>query len=121
MGVPVKGEKYIKQRLLEVRKALELSQKKFAEGLKIARTYEGMLEQRGFKINDRIVSLICMVYGVNEEWLKTGKGDMFSETKDMRLERVTQEFKKLDVGLQDYILKQIDWLLEFQKDKGIKN
>jgi transcriptional regulator with XRE-family HTH domain len=118
--VDVKGDKDINQRLLEVRRSLGLSQKEFAEGLKVSRTYQAALEQQGFKINDRIISIICMVYGVNEEWLKTGKGDMFSEKKDMRLERATMEFKKLDVSLQDYILKQMEWLIECQKDKGTK-
>jgi hypothetical protein len=61
-----------------------------------------------------------MAYGVDEEWLKTGKGDMFSEKKDMRLEYVNRGFKKLDVRFQEYVVKQIDWFLELQKDIEIK-
>jgi hypothetical protein len=96
-----------------------MSQKVFADGIKVSRTYQGTLEQRGQKINDRIISIICMTYGVNENWLKTGQGEMFEEKKDLRLEQASREFKKLDVLLQDYILKQIDWLLEFQNKKGM--
>jgi transcriptional regulator with XRE-family HTH domain len=115
----MKGSQDINQRIFAVRKALGLSQKGFAEGIKVSRTYQGTLEQRGQKVNDRIISIICMIYGVNENWLRNGTGEMFIENKDGRLEQVTKEFQKLDVLLQDHILKQIDGLLEFQEKKGL--
>jgi transcriptional regulator with XRE-family HTH domain len=114
----VKEDRDINIRILEVRKALGLSQKRFADGIKVSRQYQGFLEQKGQKVNGRIISIICMTYGVNEEWLRTDGGEMFEKKKDLRLERALREFQKLDVFLQDCVLNQIDLLLEYQERKG---
>jgi transcriptional regulator with XRE-family HTH domain len=68
----VKGEQDINQRIFKVRKALGLTQQDFADGIKVSRTYQGALEQKGQKINDRIINIICFTYRVNENWLRTG-------------------------------------------------
>jgi len=47
--------------------------------------------------------------------LTTGKGAMFEEGRNLRLEEVISNFKKLDDLLQDYVLKQIRLALEFQE------
>ena len=108
-------ETEVSRRISEVRKALGLTQKKFAEDLKISPTLAGALERNSRTIKERIVKMICFTYGVNEKWLKTGKGSMFEESKDLRLEEVISNFKKLDDLLQDYVLKQIRLALEYQK------
>ncbi|GHT61693.1 hypothetical protein FACS1894109_20410 [Spirochaetia bacterium] len=38
----------------------------------------------------------------------------------MSRNKVIREFKKLDVELQDFILQQIDFLVDFQNKKVIK-
>jgi transcriptional regulator with XRE-family HTH domain len=109
----------INERILEVRKALGLSQKDFAAGIKVSRTYQSAFEANDRKINDRIILIICTTYGVNETWLRSGTGEMFGKKTNVRLEKAMRKFEKLDILLQDYILKQIDLLLEFQETKGI--
>jgi len=95
----------VNHRIGEVRKALELSQQKFAEDLKISQTHASALERNSRTIQDRIIKMICFTYKVNEKWLTTGKGVMFEEGRDLRLEEVISNFKKLDDLLQDYVLK----------------
>ncbi|GHT93521.1 hypothetical protein FACS1894140_6620 [Spirochaetia bacterium] len=107
----------INSRIVEVRKSLSLPQKAFAEGLKLSRSYQNMLEKWGQPVNDRIISIICMVYRVNETWLREGKGAMFDTESDFRQDKVIREFKKLDVELQDFILQQIDFLVDFQNKR----
>ncbi|GHU97749.1 hypothetical protein FACS189483_04620 [Spirochaetia bacterium] len=107
----------VNSRIVEVRKSLRLPQKEFAEGLKLSRSYQNMLEKWGQPVNDRIISIICMVYRVNETWLREGKGAMFNTESDFRQDKVIREFKKLDVELQDFILQQIDFLVDFQNKK----
>ncbi|MDR2470804.1 MAG: helix-turn-helix domain-containing protein [Treponema sp.] len=116
----MKPDKNINERILELRKSLGLSQLEFAARLNISRTYQSTLEGKGQKVNDRILTLICMTFGVNEGWLRNGDGDMFEKTPDLRSQKIMRNFGKLDVFLQDYILKQVDMLLEFQEIKGIK-
>jgi transcriptional regulator with XRE-family HTH domain len=115
----LKAGRNINERVLQIRKALGLSQKVFADGLKISREYQSAFEVNDRKINDRIIQLICMTYGVNETWLRNGTGEMFDKDKNLRVEKAMHEFEKLDILLQDYILKQIELLLDFQEKKGI--
>jgi hypothetical protein len=58
-----------------------------------------------------------MTYGVSEEWLKNGSGAMFDGVEDFKLEQIISNFKKLDGLLQDYVLKQLDLLLEYQEKR----
>ena len=75
----------------------------------------GALELNTRTIQDRIIKMICFTYGVNEKWLKTGKGPMFEKGRDFKLEEVISNFKKLDDLLQYYVLKQIRLALEYQE------
>jgi transcriptional regulator with XRE-family HTH domain len=92
----------------------------FAAELKISQTHVSALELNTRKIHDRIIKMICFTYGVNEDWLKNGKGDIFEEGRDYRLEEVISNFKKLDEHLQDYVLKQIRLALEYQQELSDK-
>ncbi|MCL2792230.1 MAG: helix-turn-helix transcriptional regulator [Spirochaetaceae bacterium] len=105
----------ISQRIVEVRKALGLTQQEFAEGIKVSKSHAGAMELSTRKVPDRILKIISYTYGVNENWLKTGKGDMFEKGRDYKLEEVISNFKKLDEHLQDYVLKQIRLALEYQE------
>jgi transcriptional regulator with XRE-family HTH domain len=105
----------ISQRIGEVRKVLKLTQQKFADGLKISKAHAGAMELGTRKVPERIIKMICFTYGVNEKWLKTGKGEMFEKDRDHKLEEVIKNFKKLDEHLQDYVLKQIRLALEYQE------
>ncbi|MDR0442575.1 MAG: helix-turn-helix domain-containing protein [Treponema sp.] len=105
----------INRRIGEIRKALGLTQKKFAECLKVSKAHAGAMELGNRKVPERIIKMICFTYRVNEKWLKTGKGEMFEKGRDFRLEEVIANFKKLDELLQDYVLKQIRLTLEYQE------
>lgn len=67
------------ERIKEVRKSLGLTQQEFANRIGVKRntvaTYEG---GRNIPI-DSVVSLICKEFNVNEEWLRTGEGEMFQD------------------------------------------
>ncbi|MDR3302333.1 MAG: helix-turn-helix transcriptional regulator [Spirochaetaceae bacterium] len=108
-------DKELNKRILDSRHALALTQIKFAEGLKLNPGYLASIELGNRPVNDRIIKLISMAYGVNEEWLKTGAGTMFDKIEDFKLEQIIHNFKKLDGLLQDYLLKQLDLLLEYQE------
>jgi len=108
----------IGRRITEARKALGLSKKSLAEGLKVAPPYISALENSRRKVNDRIIKLISLTYGVNETWLKTGEGGMFDEGADPRLDEVISGFKRLDALLQNSLLRLIDDMLRFQEKRS---
>jgi transcriptional regulator with XRE-family HTH domain len=110
----------VNQRIIEVRKALGLNQKDFAERIKVSRSYMGVLEATDREVNERILSLVCVNCGVNEKWLRNGMGKMFKEKHNPRLDKVIRDFEKLDDYLQEYVIKQLDILLECQEQNKKK-
>ncbi len=102
----------INQRVKEVRQELNLSQAKFAKALSMSNGYIAGIELEHNKVNDRIVKLICFTFHVSEEWLRTGEGSMFEEQPDPIADLAASTFKELKPVYQEYILKQIDQLLE---------
>lgn len=68
----------MEKRLKEVRKKIGLSQQDFSESINISESYLSKLENNARAVNDRVVQLVCLKYGVREEWLRTGAGEMFA-------------------------------------------
>lgn len=69
------------ERLKKLRKTLDLTQQEFADAIGIKRNTIATYESGRNEPIDAVVSLICTVNWngerVNEEWLRTGKGEMF--------------------------------------------
>jgi transcriptional regulator with XRE-family HTH domain len=107
----------INERVIEIRKALGYSQQQFSETIKLSRSCEAGIEIKRRKVNDRLVKMICLTYGVDEEWLKTGRGEMFDTSKDPRLERIIRNFNKMTPLLQDYVMEHIDWLVNYYQKR----
>lgn len=69
----------MKNRIKEVRISYNLTQQAFADKLQITRSNIAGYETGKRLPSDAVVSLICREFNVNEDWLRTGKGDMFIE------------------------------------------
>ena len=104
----------VNQRIKQLRQTLNLSQAKFARTLPISSGYMAEIELESKKANDRVVKLICSTFGASEVWLKTGEGEMFDKETDKKINKAVGLFKQLNPEFQDYVLKQIDNLLELQ-------
>ncbi len=57
------------------------TQTDFAEKLGMSRSYLSQIEidDPNAIVSDKTISLICKEFNVNEEWLRTGSGEMFKE------------------------------------------
>lgn len=67
------------ERLKKLRKELDMTQQEFAEGIGIKRNTMATYESGRNEPIDAVISLICTKYNVNENWLRTGEGEMFIE------------------------------------------
>ena len=105
----------INLRVVKIRKIVGCTQGKFAEPIKISRSFQGEIEKNHRKVNDRLIKMICLTYGISETWLKTGKGEMYDVGKDPRLERIINNFNKLDPPLQNYVMDYLDWLTAYYR------
>lgn len=69
----------MKDRIRELRKALDLTQQEFADKIGVKRNTIANYEIGRNDPVDSVKSLICLKFNVNPMWLDTGKGDMFVE------------------------------------------
>lgn len=60
-----------------MRRTLDLTQQEFATRLGVKRNTVATYETGKSNPSDAAVSLICREFNVNEEWLRTGNGEMF--------------------------------------------
>lgn len=103
------------ERIKELRKALGLTQQKFADGLGVKQNTIAQYESGRNAPIDAVISLICKTYGVSETWLRTGEGEMFLPVDDDdELAQVMAEIKLSSDELIRTIIKSY-WRLD---DKG---
>ena len=67
----------INNRIKEVRQSKGLTQSQFSEVIGLSRNYIALIEIGERVPSDRTISDICREFNVNEEWLRTGEGEMF--------------------------------------------
>lgn len=91
----------MKERIRKIRRYLDLTQQEFADRLGIKRGAIANYELGRNEPVDSVVSLICREYGVNEEWLRTGTGEMFEPDSGDELEALA---KKYNLSNADQVL-----------------
>ena len=69
----------MKDRIIEIRKEKGLSQEEFAKKINLTRNAISLLENGNRNASDRTIKDICIVFGINEEWLRTGKGEKYEK------------------------------------------
>lgn len=74
------------ERIKEIRNALNLTQQEFADKIKVKRNTVATYEMGRSVPSDSAVALICREFNVNEDWLRTGTGEMFvKKTRDEQI------------------------------------
>ena len=73
----------MKERIKELRKTLGYTQTEFAEKLGISNGTIGNYEVGTRTPANTTIKFICNTYNVNEEWLRTGKGEMFNDDNNV--------------------------------------
>lgn len=74
----------MEERIRKLRRSLDLTQQEFADKLGVARNNIAGYEIGRRSPSDAVVSLICAKFSVNEEWLRTGEGEMFEQLTDQQ-------------------------------------
>lgn len=112
------SEDKISERIRAVRKACKITQEEFAAGINISRSNLGNIEIGRIGVTDRVISDICNTYGVAENWLRTGKGDMFrpKDTEDALIDA----FGKLVNEFDESFVKQFVMALAELEPEGWK-
>lgn len=87
----------MKDRIKALRERLEKSQDEFGKDIGLTRNYISLIENGQRNLSDQSIKVLCSLYNVNEEWLRTGNGEMFvPETKDEQISKMLADVLKCE-------------------------
>ena len=107
----------MKERLKEIRKSNPngKTQETFANYLGISKENIASYESGRRNPSDSFIKLVCEKCNVNENWLRTGNGEMFMpETKDEQISKMLANVMKSEDG--NFKKKLISALAQLDKD-----
>lgn len=81
------------ERLKQLRSMLNLSQEEFGRKINLSKPTISALENAVRGLTDRVINDICIQFNVNEHWLRTGEGNMQSQTDSSLLEDLATEYR----------------------------
>ena len=82
----------IGERIRLIRKETGLNQTDFGEKVGLRQSSLGQIESVVRNATDRTIILICEKYGVREEWLRNGTGEMFLESDSTIVSQLSSEY-----------------------------
>lgn len=111
----IKEEK-VCERLKEIRTSLKMKQGDFAKEIKTTQGHVSDIENKRKGVSDRVIEIICLKYGVSEDWIRNGDGEMY-ESAD------TDDYSEIStlIGEKDPKAKQaiIDYWKLSDSDKEL--
>ncbi len=81
----------IGERIRKVRRTLDLTQQEFCSRIGLKRNSISLIESGGRNTSDQTIYSICREFNVREEWLRTGKGEMFAPAPSAALDALAKE------------------------------
>ena len=108
----LQGGDILKDRIRKIRKESNLTQEKFAEKLGLKRNTIATYETGKSEPMDSIIVSICREFSINEEWLRTGKGEMYQLVED----RLSAHVADIVSGDDDFIKDFSEVYMELDPD-----
>ena len=105
--VPVDKEN-IRTRIKKIRKENNLSMEKFASAIGYSKQLISFIESGKIYPSDELTRMVSKAFGVNMEWLMTGKGEMYGNTEE-----------KLDEKLIDWLNNHPEVIRELRRRSGL--
>lgn len=116
----MKGGEILKNRIKEIRKAMDFTQSQFAKELNVSDNYIYMMESGSKPITDKFIYVLCNKMYVNENWLRTGEGEMFVPAKrEDRIADITAMLFKTERNIEDedFIMKIIEIIADMDSEQ----
>jgi len=95
------------ERIRAIRQKTGLTQIKFAERVAISSSYLAEIETGVKSMNERVIRLIASEFNVNEHWLRSGEGEMFSLNMDAEIATAISLFRTLNKRFRECALAQL--------------
>ena len=104
----------VNERLLLVRKTLDLTQREFAGKISVATGFVASMEIGTRKINPRIMKLVSSIFNIDLHWLETGEGEMFHTDTENEIAEIISLYKRLNPFFKKFIIRQLHDLIEYK-------
>ncbi|WNX85218.1 helix-turn-helix transcriptional regulator [Agathobaculum sp. NTUH-O15-33] len=108
------------ERIKEIRLHVNLSQAQFGKKIGVSRDVINNLERGRAELKDYMCKLICSEYQIDENWLRTGEGEMTAPlSKDEEFHQLLTEIEfSGDESVREML--QAYWNLEENEKAAIK-
>lgn len=80
------------ERVLEIRKSLNLTMDKFGEKLGVQKSAISKIEKDKVNLSDQMAKSICREYNVNYDYLVNGEGEMFDDLPQTVLDELCVQY-----------------------------
>lgn len=102
-------------RIKKIRKSLRLTQKDFGAKIGMKPSSISDIETGRNNLSEQTIKLICKEYQINEVWLRTGEGEMYSEISPE--DRYSINLGKLTLEENQFVQNVINSLAESDSDE----
>lgn len=102
-------------RIKQLRKSLKLNQESFGSRLGVTGGAISRIESGNNKLTEQMIKVICSEFNVDENWLRTGVGNIFVVDEDKELETYILDLANGDV-LKKNLVKAICKLSDSEWD-----
>lgn len=102
------------ERIRKVRRNLDLTQQDFGKRIGIKSNSVSLIESGSRNASDQVILAICREFKVNEEWLRTGDGEIFAPKATNALDALAKE-RNLTHGVYLFIEKLLNLKPEYQQ------
>lgn len=99
-------------RLKKIRLKLNLTMSEFGAKIGVKRNTISQLESGKNNITNQMILLISYAYNINEEWFRTGKGNMFIQESENYLMELKKQY-----ALDDYDINIIESFLNMNPNQ----
>jgi transcriptional regulator with XRE-family HTH domain len=108
-------EQTVNSRIALLRKELGKNQTEFAAGMGLTNAAISAIELGKAPLTEANIRLVSLVYGVNEEWIRYGTGEMFKKpltSHDDDEIMLISLFRRLTFEMKQIVLQKVGQLLD---------
>lgn len=107
------------ERVLEIRKSLNMTMDQFGEKLGVQKSAISKIEKGRVNLSDQMAISICREYNVNYDYLINGEGEMFDDLPQTVLDELCAQYDldDLDRSLVEMYLEMPEQVRDYLKQE----
>jgi transcriptional regulator with XRE-family HTH domain len=109
----------IKERIKLLRKGKKLTQEEFGKRIGLSDVAISLIESGKNAVTETVFKLICLIFGVREEWLRYGKGSQCNEKEGTELEILLSIYRALSQSGKREVCEFAEFRLQKEEQTGM--